>query len=373
MTAGAGHRRAAEAIAQAAAAAWPSAHIECRDVLSFVPPGFGRLYPATYYLLVRRLSLVWGLCFQWLDTGWVYRLIRPLRRAWNLFLARPFAEWVERERFDAVVVTHFLPADLFGALRARSPSRAAIAVITDLHPHRFWLAPELDLFVVGSEETAAACRSRGVPAEKLRVLGIPTARGFRTPVDREAVLRRHGLEPGRKTVLLTSGGTTVGPFEPVVKALLALDAAMPGRLQLIIVCGEDAKAAGRLERAVRLRTMPATVFGFTQEMAELMGASDVVVAKAGGLTVMEALARGRPLVFYHAIPGQEEVNARYVVRHGAAVRVHSPNEAADAVRRLLEDPGAYARAAAASQALGQPEAADRIVAEVPPLVAAASR
>ncbi len=361
-TAGAGHRRAAEAIAEAAVAAWPGARVECRDILSFVPPGVGRLYPAIYYLLVRHFSHIWGACFQAFDTGWLFRVVQPLRHCWNLLLAHPFTKWVEQERFDVVIATHFMAADLFGSLRARGRVGMAVAVITDLHPHRFWLAPAIDVFVVGSDETAALCRARGVPAEKLRVLGIPTARNFHAPVDRDAILRRHGLDPARKTLLVTSGGTTVGPFEPVAQALLGLEAAMPGRLQLFIVCGENEAAARRLRRAARHSAMPAAVFAFTQEMAELMGASDIIVSKAGGLTVMEALSRGRPLVFYHAIPGQEEVNAQYVQRHGAAIRVRHPHEAVDAVRRLLEDRALYDRASAAARGLARPDAADRIVA-----------
>lgn len=333
-------------------------------MLSFVPPGLGRLYPAVYYLLVRRCSFIWSVCFQWLDIGWLRALVQPLRRAWNLFMARAFVAWAEAQGFDVAIATHFMCADLFAALRARGTVRMAVAVITDLHPHRFWLAPEIDLFVVGSDKTAALCRARGVPAEKLRVFGIPTARGFHAPVDRDAVLRRYGLDPARRTVLVTSGGTTIGPFEPVAQALLGLEAAMPGRLQLFIVCGENEAAARRLRIAARHSAMPAVVFAFTQEMAELMGASDLIVSKAGGLTVMEALSRGRPLVFYYAIPGQEEVNAQYVQRHGAAIRVRRPHEAVDAVRRLLEDRVLYDRAAAAARGLGRPDAAAHIIAAV---------
>ena len=123
-----------------------------------MPPGLGRLYPAIYYLLVRHFSQVWGACFQAFDTGWLFRLIQPLCRRWNLFMARPFLEWTEQQAFDIALATHFMPADLFAALRARGALRAAVAVITDLHPHRFWLALALDCFVVGSTETAAAAR-----------------------------------------------------------------------------------------------------------------------------------------------------------------------------------------------------------------------
>jgi processive 1,2-diacylglycerol beta-glucosyltransferase len=165
-------------------------------------------------------------------------------------------------------------------------------------------------------------------------------------------------------VLVTSGGTTVGRFEPVVNALLALEFVRPGLLQLLVVCGTNDALRRRLaERAAR-SAMPLRVFGFVDYMADLMAVSDLVVAKAGGLTVSEALGRSLPLVLYHAIPGQEHMNALYVVRHGAAVMAHTPREAAVAVQRCLSDPAVFASMQDAANTLGHPDAASEIMARV---------
>jgi len=196
------------------------------------------------------------------------------------------------------------------------------------------------------------------------VIGIPIAKGFHLPIDRSEALRRFNLDAQRRTVLVTSGGMTIGPFEAVVEALLRLEEAVPGRIQLLVVCGENRAATHRLERRAREGKMPARVFGFVDNMPELMGASDLVVAKAGGLTVMETLSEGLPLILYHAIPGQERFNAQYVERSGAALWAHSPADVTAAVRRYLDDPAAFAVMRDAARRLSRPDAAEAIVSQV---------
>ena len=324
-----------------------------------------RAYPGTYYFLVRHLARIWGSGFEWFDSKPVYQLIQPLRRTWNLTLGQSFIRWLKRQSFDLVVATHFLPADVCGAGKQRGWFKTRlVVVITDLHPHRFWLAPEADAFVVATEATAAECQQRGIPRERLHVLGIPTARGFSLPVDRPALLRRFGLDATRLTLLVTSGGTTVGPFNRVVEALLRLEDALPGRVQLVVVCGENARAAARLERRVRTSPMPVKVFGFVDNMPELMGSSDLVIAKAGGMTVTEALNEGLPLILYHAIPGQEWFNAQYVSGHGAAIIARGPRAVTAAVRKFVERPEPFVAMRNAARALSHPDAAEAIASQV---------
>lgn len=364
VTAGAGHRRAAEAVARALTAAFPQAAVECQDLLRDVPGWLQRGYPRIYHLLVQHLSPLWGGCFEALDRPVIYRLVQPIRHAWNALMARGWAQRLGAAAPDLIIATHFFPADVVsGAMRRGRLTSQLLVVITDLYPHRFWLSPEAGAYVVGSEETARVAAQRGILAERLHPLGIPIADAFESPVDRPALLRRLALEPHRRTVLVTSGGTTVGPFEPVVRSFMHLEASWPGRLQLLVVCGDNARALQRLTHQARGLAMPVRVFGFVDTMAELMGACDLVVAKAGGMIVTEALGRGLPLVFYHAIPGQERLNARYVTAHGAGIRVHARATAAT-VRRVFEEPGGYERMQASARTLSHPHAAQSLVSQV---------
>ena len=365
VTAGAGHRRAAEAIAQAMTQRAPDVDVQCIDLLSYAPGRFRAFYAWSYLFLVRHLSWVWRVSYHLLDWGPVYRCIQPLRRAWNLFIARRFIRELRVRPPDLVVATHFLPADVCSAGRRDGWLRAPlVVVVTDLYPHRFWISPDADLMVTATEAGLMVLLQSGVQADHIRVLGIPVGAAFEAPVDRAALQARFQLHPQRRTVLVTSGGTTVGQFERVVEALLSLEPIAPGRLQLLVVCGEDERTRARLSRRAESSVMPLRVFGFVDYMADLMGASDLVVAKAGGLTVSEALGRGLPLVLYHVIPGQEQMNASYVAQHGAAVIARRPGDVAQAVRRFLDDPGLAESMRQSAQDLGRPDAADAIVSKV---------
>ena len=346
-------------------AQWSQAEIHCVDILDYTPGWFHSAYSWSYLFLVQRAPWVWRVSYGLLDHRLIFGCLRTLRRGWNLLIALRFARWLHAHPPDAVVVAHFLPADVCGAAKRAGWLKAPlVVVVTDWHPHRFWIAPEAEAFVVATDEGAAVCRQRGISPERVHVVGIPLAKTSQSAPDRHALEAFFHLQWGRRTVLVTSGGTTVGPFERVVEALMDLEAALPDRMQLLVVCGENQAAVERLKRRARKAAMPVEVFGFIDHMTEAMAIADLVVAKAGGMTIAEALGQGVPLVLYHAIPGQEDFNARYVTRRGAAVMATRPEDVAQVVRRGLEDPAYLDALRRAAKALSRPNAAAAIVSNV---------
>lgn len=373
-TAGAGHRRAAEAIAQAVRAHHPQAECSCVDVLHHTPRWFRAFYSWSYLFLVQRAPQIWRVSYHYLDWAPGYRVVQPLRRRWNLWVSRRFVAWLKASQPDVVVATHFLPADVCSAGKAAGWLAASlVVVITDLYPHRFWISREPDAMVVATPESATVLTQRGISSDRIHVLGIPIGSGFARSYERGDLERAFGLLPHRRTILVTSGSTTVGPFDRVVRALANLEETWPNRIQLLIICGDNAAAVDRLQQLARHRAMPMRVFGFIDTMPQAMAASDLIVAKAGGLTVMEALGGGVPLILYHVIPGQERLNAEYVSRHGAARIAQRPPDVAGLVRHLVEEPERLAAMRTAAQGLSRPNAAEDIVTHViRPLLRAAA-
>ena len=334
-------------------------------MLTDAPGRFHAFYSRSYLLLVRHLPWVWKFSYRLLDHALIHRCVQPLRRGWNLWIARRFVNRLSTQRPDLVVATHFLPPDVCSAGRGAGwLSAPLVVVITDLYPHRFWISREADAVVVSTAEGVAVLERRGIARDRIHVAGIPIGKAFSGPVDRALLRERFELQQGRRTVLITSGGTTIGQFERVVDAVASLEEILPGQIQLLVVCGEDAGAQSRLTREAARRAMPMRVFGFVDYMADLMAVSDLIVAKAGGLTVSEALGTGVPLILYHVIPGQERMNAEYVTRHGAAMIAARPSDVARAVRRCAEEPVRLEAMAGAARGLGHPDAADAIVSRV---------
>jgi UDP-N-acetylglucosamine--N-acetylmuramyl-(pentapeptide) pyrophosphoryl-undecaprenol N-acetylglucosamine transferase len=116
------------------------------------------------------------------------------------------------------------------------------------------------------------------------------------------------------------------------------------------------------------------LYAFTEEFGAALGASDLVLARAGG-SVWELAAAGKPAVL---IPGSfatgdhQTKNARYFEAAGGAVVVPEAElgRAADVVRSLLDDPERRASMGDAMLRVARPDAAETIAEELMVLAAA---
>ena len=64
---------------------------------------------------------------------------------------------------------------------------------------------------------------------------------------------------------------------------------------------------------------------------------DIIITKAGGVTISEALAKGMALIIANPIPGQEERNVDYLHKHGAILKVDDESQIQGAVKNLIND------------------------------------
>jgi processive 1,2-diacylglycerol beta-glucosyltransferase len=97
--------------------------------------------------------------------------------------------------------------------------------------------------------------------------------------------------------------------------------------------------------------------GFTDKIHELMAEASLLITKPGALTCSEALATGVPLLLYSPLPGQEEDNAAYLVRRGAAVRAANAASLGRIAAWLLSHPEMLNGLRARAAAIGRPDAA----------------
>ena len=145
--------------------------------------------------------------------------------------------------------------------------------------------------------------------------------------------------------------------------------------QLVHVCGprnHDAVRAeleAKGERFERYRLVP-----YTDRLAAAMAAADLVVARSGG-SVAELAALGKPAIlvpYPHATADHQRKNARWMVEGGAALLVDDAELGGNLIGRLvadlLGDPRRLAAMAAASAALGRPDATRRVVDEIEKIV-----
>ncbi len=350
-SAGAGHRKAAEALA-AVLRERSDVEVVLVDALDHTPPFYKKVYVRFYAFLVSRCPAVWGGVFRLLEMRGMRPLLRALRACERRLFAGQLVRFLEEGRFDAVVATHFLPAAAAARLkrRGRIPSRL-ITVVTDYDVHPIWTAAGVDHYAVACDRTRDRLSRQGVAFDRIAVTGIPTSPAFGGPHDVSRIEERLGLRPGRFTALVATGSFGLGAIEAIVRAL-------PG-CRILVVCGWNQALYERLRRDAPPNVAP---FAMVDNMDELMAVSDVMITKPGGLSISEALVSRLPMIFFHAIPGQEEHNIRVLARYGVGSVARSPEQVAAIVRNFREDPRLLDEERDRMAALARPGAAHRIAA-----------
>jgi processive 1,2-diacylglycerol beta-glucosyltransferase len=334
---GGGHKVAAFAVAEAARAQGRS--VEIVDAFAHAPKWAGDAYLNAHLTGQNVLPELYGdLFFRGNHRG----VLDPVRLRWDTVVFGGLRARIAELAPRAVVATHHLPLVVLGRERRKGRLAApVVGVVTDYIAHTCWAERGVDAWAVPTETTRAEMIAHGAHPSAVRITGIPVRSAF------ERIAPVAPRRDGRLAVLLTSGGFGVGPMARIAESFRGID-----DVDLTVVCGN----AKRIEppRGVR-----ATILGFENDMPARLARADLVVGKAGGLTVTECLVAGRPMIIVGATPGNEAVNAAFVVEVGAGVRAKN-DEVGIAVDRLRGG-GALRAMGRRARALVQRRAADRVV------------
>ena len=351
---GSGHVKAADALARAMRERPDVEEVLCDDSLDHTNVLHKQFYSTLYKKLSAMLPEFLGWWYETSDDPWV---ADKSRLAIDLPQALPLMSLVKDFRPDVILCTHFMPAGVISWLISNGKLDARLGVVvTDFHFHAFWITRAFNWYFVAQEDDKIHMEALGLPSDRIKITGIPVEPDFAKPVDAEAVLRRHGLQPGRPTFLVVGGALGLSPATAVVRQLLNLDR----DFQAVIVCGRNEEMQDDIVQLVKSRPGDFRVLGFTKEIPELMAASTMILSKPGGMTTAEALARGLPMMILDPIGGQEERNADVLLEVGAAVKCTEVTLVAHKLRRLLDDPARLERMRDAARALGRPNAASEI-------------
>ena len=328
---GGGHRAAARAIHEGLELAFPGRFevIVSDPLAAAVWPigGFGRGYGP----LVQHLPELYGAAWHRSDgMRAAAALHAALRPGLDPVLRRLYAE----ARPDLVLSVHpMLTRRAQRVLRAGGSLAPFAVVVTDLFDaHAMWFEPEAELCALPTEGAAALARRRGMPADRLRVLGQPIRPCFAAAAPDQTALRANlGLDPLRATVLLTGGGDGLGRMPALARGIA--HCGLP--LQLVVIAGRNRGLVDRLSREPWPSGVSVEVRGFVDNMVDWMHAADLIVTKAGPGTIMEALAAGLPILLHGYLPGQEEGNLRYLIEHDLGNYAERPEAIAARVAHWL--------------------------------------
>jgi processive 1,2-diacylglycerol beta-glucosyltransferase len=359
---GSGHVKAADALARVMRGRSDVEEVLSDDSLDHTNVLHKQFYSTLYKKLSSMLPEFLGWWYETSDDPWVADKGRLLI---DLPQALPLINLVKEFRPDVILCTHFMPAGVISWLIANGKLDARLGVvITDFHFHAFWITRAFNWYFVAQEDDKIHMEALGLPADRIEVTGIPVESEFGAPVDVNAVLERHGLQPGRPTILVAGGALGMSPATAVMRQLLQLER----DFQAIIVCGKNEEMQNEIVELLKDRPADFRVLGYTKDMPDFMSIATILLSKPGGMTTAEAVACGLPMMILDPIGGQEERNADVLLEAGAAVKCTEVTLVAHKLRRLLDDPERLRQMSQNARNLGRPNAASeiaRIVLEEP--------
>lgn len=243
-------------------------------------------------------------------------------------------KYLEIQNPDVIVST--FPIISYGVHRVLSKWHRQVPVIslvTDAGAiHRLWLMSPEDIILVSTPDTIDYAVSQGVPRERLHYLGFPVPRAFSQMPSRQKARANLGLAD-LPTVYLSGGGLGLSNKLPKLASILAREKL---GAQYLFVAGKNKRLESALQK-IEFKDK-AKVYGYVENVPELLAAADLVVGKAGWLSLNETMTAKRPTIIIDVIPGQEEPNAEFVERHGVGRLIKDPEKAAAAIKEYIENP-----------------------------------
>jgi UDP-N-acetylglucosamine:LPS N-acetylglucosamine transferase len=304
---GAGHDGAAAELARQLRAAGVT--VDRHDFLDILPGAWGRLVRGAYRAELRVMPRTWG----WItdatgSEGTSDRTAGVLSRVAGERMLEAIGPVP-----DAVVSTYPLASQLLGRLRQEHRLTAPVVTfLTDMSVHPLWVSPGVDGHLALHEVPAA--RARALGARNTVVGGPAVGPAFRPRHDAAERLSARlalGLPIDRPLALVVAGSWGVGSVDRSARDIADTGLALP-----VVVCGYNDALRRRISRDGR-----AVALGWVDEMPTLIRACDLVVQNAGGLTSLESLASGVPVLTYRCLPGHGRTNAAALEEAGWAAWV----------------------------------------------------
>ncbi|GAB4424396.1 MAG: UDP-N-acetylglucosamine--LPS N-acetylglucosamine transferase [Chloroflexi bacterium OHK40] len=273
-------------------------------------------------------------------------------------LERPFLSQFEQLvsdlKPDAVISAHPVPGHILAHNKqAGVLPQPLYVVVTDYMAHSSWLVPGVDRYFVPSDFTRRGLLMRGIPPELLEVTGIPVSLELSEPKEARRLREQYELPVDRCVLTLFGGG--IAPERVRLMVCQMLESRTEG--MLVVVAGRNERLESALSDVSDGPNMRLRLYGQINHVDDLVTASDLVISKAGGLTVSEVLARGTPLVIIDPVPGQEEWNADVVVGAGAGIQLRMPETVPPAALYLLNQPERLDVMRRQARLIGRPRAA----------------
>lgn len=328
---GGGHMRASKAIEGYMTQQNKDINVKIVDSLLYISPILNKTVTGGYVYLATKTPKLYGKLYDLTNKD--HKLANFVTRLNNIF-ANKLLPLIDEFKPDIIITTHPFPTEMVSRLKSKKEINIPlICIMTDYAPHKAWINDKVDAYIVANDDMVTKMISEGVDSRCIYPYGIPVDEVFFEEKEKQLVIEELGLDKNLPTILMMAGSFGVSNVFDVYENIIDIDF----DFQIILVTGRNQKLYNNFEKVIGNSPKNTKLIYFTDEINNFMQASDIIITKPGGLTVTEALACNIPMAVFDAIPGQEEENAEFLLKHNMAVRISDGNSCRAAIVELLKD------------------------------------
>ncbi|WP_129599651.1 MGDG synthase family glycosyltransferase [Anaerophilus nitritogenes] len=332
VSAGAGHNKVAKTVSDYIETYYPQNNVQIIDTFNYIHPHLHKMIIETYVKSIKYIPALYRFIYK--RSEFTDSSISDVSEFFNqILLSRKLSKLLSDFTPDVIVCTHPFPAEALSVMKRKGKINIPIvSILTDYTIHPSWINKEVDYYIFPNENFSYEFHYWNIPNEKARFLGIPVNENFNIHHDRDLLCESLHIK-NTFTVLMMGGGLGLGMSETIHDLL-----SYPLDLQILVVTGKNQELYDHVQN---LHIPHIKVFGFIDNIHELMSVSDVIITKPGGITVTECLIKELPIVITSKLPGQEERNTEFILNNGIGMIATNSNTLISCLSLLKEDKNKY--------------------------------
>ncbi len=331
---GMGHMSAARTLAAEIEQSHLAANVIIEDIYEWIFPGCCDVLYGAYSSMVGKGCKLYNLAYK--KTTSYGKSEKNRRSPLQKHFMKALSQVLEARKPDVVIATYSLCSQLMAEHKKETGSSLPLVTcITDVTTHSVWTNCQTDLYLVASESTKASLVANGIPAERIKISGIPVRGEFRCAGERradrvEAAKAGREMGDGNKHLLIMGGG--LGLLPENTHFYEELD--QVEGLSTTVITGKNRKLYVKLSG----RFKNINVLGFTDEVDRYMREADLIISKPGGITLFEAIHSGVPMLVFRPFLEQEIKNGAFIEENELGIVIEKkPEKSVAEIREILAE------------------------------------
>lgn len=256
----------------------------------------------------------------------------------SLYLKKYLKKIVVLEKPDVIVCLHFLTIKPINKIiKKLNPAIRFYTLVTDPYTaHPIWFFVKEQSFILFSEKLGNKVK-RKFPKSSVNVFPFVVDEKFSRRLNEEeisTVKSELNLPLDKKVILILGGGDGIPKGEIILKKLIKrkTDAS------IIMICGRNEELYKTCEDiSSKNDDRIIKVYGFVNNVYELINVSDVVITKCGASTIMEILLLGKIPIVNDYIWEQEKGNVDFIVENEIGIYEPKIKKLTKKVQKLLKE------------------------------------